>query len=88
MPDQPVTLQPLNFKSPSCADCRFCVDDPDMAQAIGATNLKAAPQGICVRFPPQSQIIGTQQGPMAMMVKSVVPKTHWCGEFKLRLVAG
>jgi hypothetical protein len=77
MPDR-ISLQPLTL--PSCANCRYCAADPDLQQAAVAANLKAPDQGICVRYPPQSQLVGTPQGPMSVLVKTVVPLTHWCGE--------
>lgn len=77
-----VTLQPLRM--PSCADCRFCQVDTDLVNASKAANLKAPDQGVCVRFPPQSQHVGTPHGTVVMMVKTVIPLDHWCGEFKDR----
>lgn len=76
-------LQPLNLAMPSCADCRFCQVDIDLVNEAKKANLKAPDQGVCVRFPPHSQLVGSPQGGVsAVMVKTVIPLTHWCGEFK------
>jgi hypothetical protein len=86
--NQPVTLKPLRFANPECSKCQFYGIDPDMAHAAAVNNLNAPPQGICNRYPPSSQILMTPQGPTAVMIKQVVPASHWCGEFSAKLASG
>jgi len=82
----PITLKPLRFTTkPECGKCMYYDIDPDMTNAAAAGNLTAPPQGICNRYPPSSQILMTQQGPSAVMIKQVVPAKHWCGEFADKL---
>jgi hypothetical protein len=82
----PVTLKPLVM--PSCSTCLYCRSDRDLESTAKLQNLKAPDQGICVRFPPTSQLVGTPQGAVAMMVKTVIPLDHWCGEFKDCMASG
>lgn len=81
MHNPPVTLPPLKFNY-GCERCLFYRNDPDMDKAVASANLNAPKQGVCVRFPPSCQLVGTPGGPMSVLVKTVVPADHWCGEFK------
>lgn len=64
----------------SCAACKFFRAHPARPE-----NLKAPPQGLCLRYPPSVHPMEAGGGQVAFMgVNPTVPAVHTCGEWQMR----